>query len=51
MFFFELIGISNNDLAPAEKIPPMGPQFESGVIVKILGTDPLPGRKHIKVML
>ncbi|XP_026524495.1 la-related protein 7 isoform X2 [Notechis scutatus] len=43
--------ISNNDLAPAEKIHPMGPQFESGVIVKILGTDPLPGRKHIKDML
>ncbi|XP_032080362.1 la-related protein 7 isoform X1 [Thamnophis elegans] len=43
--------ISNNDLAPAEKIHPMGPQFESGVIVKILDTDPLPGRKHIKDML
>uniref|UniRef100_A0A8C5RQZ8 La-related protein 7 n=1 Tax=Laticauda laticaudata TaxID=8630 RepID=A0A8C5RQZ8_LATLA len=43
--------ISNNDLAPAEKIHPMGPQFESGVIVKILGTDPLPGRKCIKDML
>uniref|UniRef100_A0A8C6VMC1 La-related protein 7 n=1 Tax=Naja naja TaxID=35670 RepID=A0A8C6VMC1_NAJNA len=43
--------ISNNDLAPAEKIHPMGPQFERGVIVKILGTDPLPGRKHIKDML
>ncbi|XP_013917796.1 PREDICTED: la-related protein 7 isoform X3 [Thamnophis sirtalis] len=43
--------ISNNDLAPAEKIHSMGPQFESGVIVKILDTDPLPGRKHIKDML
>ncbi|XP_058049712.1 la-related protein 7 isoform X1 [Ahaetulla prasina] len=43
--------IGKNDLAPAEKIHPMGPQFESGVIVKILGTDPLPGRKHIKDML
>uniref|UniRef100_A0A2D4IFM9 XRRM domain-containing protein n=1 Tax=Micrurus lemniscatus lemniscatus TaxID=129467 RepID=A0A2D4IFM9_MICLE len=43
--------IGNNDLAPAEKIHPIGPQFESGVIVKILGTDPLPDRKHIKDML
>ncbi|XP_063165939.1 la-related protein 7 isoform X2 [Candoia aspera] len=43
--------ISNYGLAPAEKIHTMGPQFESGVIVKILSTDPLPGRKHIKDML
>uniref|UniRef100_A0A0K8RUZ4 La-related protein 7 n=1 Tax=Crotalus horridus TaxID=35024 RepID=A0A0K8RUZ4_CROHD len=43
--------IGNNDLVPVEKIHPMGPQFESGVIVKILSIDPLPGRKHIKDML
>ncbi|XP_007430784.1 la-related protein 7 isoform X2 [Python bivittatus] len=43
--------VSNDGLAPAEKIHTMGPQFESGVIVKILSTDPLPGRKHIKDLL
>ncbi|XP_070613972.1 la-related protein 7 isoform X2 [Erythrolamprus reginae] len=43
--------ISKKDLAPTEKIHPMGPQFEKGVIVKILAIEPLPGRKHIKDML
>ncbi|XP_048365208.1 la-related protein 7 isoform X1 [Sphaerodactylus townsendi] len=37
--------------APAEKAPTMGPQFESGVIVKIISPEPLPGRKHIKDIL
>ncbi|XP_042324543.1 la-related protein 7 [Sceloporus undulatus] len=37
--------------APAEKVHKMGPQFESGVIVKIISAEPLPGRKHIKDML
>ncbi|KAH0615931.1 hypothetical protein JD844_026583 [Phrynosoma platyrhinos] len=36
---------------PAEKDHKMGPQFESGVIVKIISAEPLPGRKHIKDML
>nr|XP_056711293.1 la-related protein 7 [Euleptes europaea] len=34
--------------APAEKAHTMGPQFEGGVIVKIISPEPLPGRKHIK---
>uniref|UniRef100_G1KKF4 La-related protein 7 n=3 Tax=Anolis carolinensis TaxID=28377 RepID=G1KKF4_ANOCA len=37
--------------APAEKVHSMGPQFESGVIVKIISAEPLPGRKHIKDLL
>uniref|UniRef100_A0AAY3ZXA0 La-related protein 7 n=1 Tax=Denticeps clupeoides TaxID=299321 RepID=A0AAY3ZXA0_9TELE len=31
-----------------DKETPAGPQFESGVIVKITHTQPLPGRKYIK---
>ncbi|XP_027758975.1 la-related protein 7 isoform X5 [Empidonax traillii] len=34
--------------APPAKANTMGPQFVSGVIVKIISTEPLPGRKHIK---
>ncbi|XP_060102900.1 la-related protein 7 isoform X3 [Heteronotia binoei] len=34
--------------APPEKAHTMGPQFEDGVIVKIISPEPLPGRKHIK---
>uniref|UniRef100_A0A8D0CG16 La-related protein 7 n=1 Tax=Salvator merianae TaxID=96440 RepID=A0A8D0CG16_SALMN len=34
--------------AHAEKVHTMGPQFESGVIVKIVSAEPLSGRKHIK---
>nr|XP_020657800.1 la-related protein 7 [Pogona vitticeps]XP_020657801.1 la-related protein 7 [Pogona vitticeps]XP_020657802.1 la-related protein 7 [Pogona vitticeps]XP_020657803.1 la-related protein 7 [Pogona vitticeps] len=45
-------GKSGQDgLAPVEKAHSMGPQFESGVIVKILSAEPLPGRKHIKDVL
>ncbi|NXM03540.1 LARP7 protein, partial [Tyrannus savana] len=36
------------DCAPPAKANTMGPQFVSGVIVKIISTEPLPGRKHIK---
>ncbi|NXT81366.1 LARP7 protein, partial [Zapornia atra] len=36
------------DPAPPAKANTMGPQFVSGVIVKIISTEPLPGRKQIK---
>uniref|UniRef100_A0A7M4EBI0 La-related protein 7 n=1 Tax=Crocodylus porosus TaxID=8502 RepID=A0A7M4EBI0_CROPO len=36
---------------PPAKASTMGPQFVSGVIVKIISTEPLPGRKHIKDVL
>uniref|UniRef100_A0A8C8R5M4 La-related protein 7 n=1 Tax=Pelusios castaneus TaxID=367368 RepID=A0A8C8R5M4_9SAUR len=39
---------ANEDSGPPEKANIMGPQFVSGVIVKIISTEPLPGRKHIK---
>ena len=45
-------GKTNQDVSvPVEKAHTMGPQFESGVIVKIISAEPLPGRKHIKDML
>ncbi|XP_015267368.1 PREDICTED: la-related protein 7 isoform X2 [Gekko japonicus] len=34
-----------------EKAHTMGPQFEGGVIVKVISPEPLPGRKHIKDIL
>ncbi|XP_008924652.2 la-related protein 7 isoform X1 [Manacus vitellinus] len=39
---------TSEDGAPPAKANTMGPQFVSGVIVKIISTEPLPGRKHIK---
>uniref|UniRef100_A0A8C0I0D3 La ribonucleoprotein 7, transcriptional regulator n=1 Tax=Balaenoptera musculus TaxID=9771 RepID=A0A8C0I0D3_BALMU len=36
---------------PQEKVNAAGPQFVSGVIVKIISTEPLPGRKQVRVML
>lgn len=33
---------------PQEKVNATGPQFVSGVIVKILSTEPLPGRKQVR---
>nr|XP_025038484.1 la-related protein 7 isoform X3 [Pelodiscus sinensis] len=39
---------TSEDSGPPEKTNTMGPQFVSGVIVKIISTEPLPGRKHIK---
>uniref|UniRef100_A0A8C4SBQ8 La-related protein 7 n=1 Tax=Erpetoichthys calabaricus TaxID=27687 RepID=A0A8C4SBQ8_ERPCA len=36
---------------PSEKPTPLGPQFVSGVIVKITHSEPLPGRKCIKDIL
>ncbi|KAJ6668832.1 hypothetical protein lerEdw1_012318 [Lerista edwardsae] len=41
----------NDGSAPAENVHTMGPQFESGVIVKIVSAEPLPSRKHIKDLL
>ncbi|XP_009663715.2 la-related protein 7 [Struthio camelus] len=38
----------SEDSAPPAKGNTMGPQFVSGVIVKIISTEPLPGRKQIK---
>ncbi|NXK10913.1 LARP7 protein, partial [Herpetotheres cachinnans] len=38
----------SGDSAPPAKANTMGPQFVSGVIVKIISTEPLPGRKQIK---
>ncbi|XP_061848196.1 la-related protein 7 [Colius striatus] len=39
---------TSEDYAPPAKVNTMGPQFVSGVIVKIISTEPLPGRKQIK---
>ncbi|KGL83721.1 La-related protein 7, partial [Tinamus guttatus] len=39
---------SSEDSDPPAKANTMGPQFVSGVIVKIISTEPLPGRKQIK---
>ncbi|NXI94500.1 LARP7 protein, partial [Psophia crepitans] len=39
---------ASEDSAPPAKANTMGPQFVSGVIVKIISTEPLPGRKQIK---
>ncbi|NWI91138.1 LARP7 protein, partial [Pitta sordida] len=38
----------SEDCAPPAKANTLGPQFVSGVIVKIISTEPLPGRKQIK---
>ncbi|XP_065489519.1 la-related protein 7 isoform X1 [Caloenas nicobarica] len=39
---------TSEDSAPPAKANTMGPQFVSGVIVKIISTEPLPSRKQIK---
>ncbi|NXX79578.1 LARP7 protein, partial [Urocolius indicus] len=39
---------TSEDYTPAAKVDTMRPQFVSGVIVKIISTEPLPGRKQIK---
>ncbi|KAM9580735.1 la-related protein 7 isoform 1-T4 [Guaruba guarouba] len=39
---------ASEDSAPPAKASTMGPQFLSGVIVKIISTEPLPARKQIK---
>ncbi|NWU94897.1 LARP7 protein, partial [Upupa epops] len=39
---------TSEEAAPPGKAITMGPRFVSGVIVKIISTEPLPGRKQIK---
>ncbi|XP_058149923.1 la-related protein 7 isoform X2 [Dasypus novemcinctus] len=39
---------NNEECDPQEKVNAMGPQFVSGVIVKIVSTEPLPGRKQVR---
>ncbi|NXW54029.1 LARP7 protein, partial [Eurystomus gularis] len=39
---------TGEDSAPPARANTMGPRFVSGVIVKIISTEPLPGRKQIK---
>uniref|UniRef100_A0A8C0FAM6 La-related protein 7 n=1 Tax=Bubo bubo TaxID=30461 RepID=A0A8C0FAM6_BUBBB len=45
---FEYNQSTSEDSAPPAKANTMGPRFVSGVIVKIISTEPLPGRKQIK---
>lgn len=39
---------NSEECGPQEKVNAAGPQFVSGVIVKIISTEPLPGRKQVK---
>ncbi|XP_058405911.1 la-related protein 7 isoform X2 [Diceros bicornis minor] len=39
---------NSEEPCPQEKVPAAGPQFVSGVIVKIVSTEPLPGRKQVR---
>ncbi|KAM7317955.1 la-related protein 7 [Alexandromys fortis] len=39
------------DCCPQEKVNAQGPQFVNGVIVKIMSTEPLPGRKQVRDVL
>ncbi|XP_036785872.2 la-related protein 7-like [Manis pentadactyla] len=38
---------NSEECCPQEKVNAAGPQFMSGVIVKIISTEPLPGRKQV----
>ncbi|GAB1288099.1 La-related protein 7 [Apodemus speciosus] len=42
---------SGQECAPQEKVSAQGPQFVTGVIVKIVSGEPLPGRKQVKDIL
>ncbi|KAM8969918.1 la-related protein 7-like isoform 2-T2 [Sarcophilus harrisii] len=42
---------NREDYQPTEKVNTVGPQFVSGVIVKIIGMEPLPSRKHLRETL
>lgn len=42
---------SGQECSTQEKVSAQGPQFVTGVIVKILSVDPLPGRKQVKDIL
>ncbi|XP_033611888.1 la-related protein 7 isoform X2 [Fukomys damarensis] len=44
-------GANGPECRPQEKVNPPGPQFMSGVIVKITSPEPLPGRKQVRDML
>nr|XP_048312850.1 la-related protein 7 [Myodes glareolus] len=39
------------ECCPQEKVNAQGPQFVTGVIVKITSKEPLPGRKHVRDVL
>ncbi|XP_055290592.1 la-related protein 7 isoform X1 [Moschus berezovskii] len=39
---------NSEECGPQEKVNAAGPQFLSGVIVKIISTEPLPGRKQVR---
>lgn len=39
------------ECCPQEKVNAQGPQFVNGVIVKIMSTEPLPGRKQVRDVL
>ncbi|XP_036857062.2 la-related protein 7 isoform X2 [Manis javanica] len=39
---------NSEECCPQEKVNTAGPQFVSGVIVKIISTEPLPGRKQVR---
>ncbi|XP_062963852.1 la-related protein 7 isoform X1 [Cynocephalus volans] len=39
---------NSEECRPEEKVNSTGPQFVSGVIVKIISTEPLPGRKQVR---
>ncbi|XP_075837492.1 la-related protein 7 isoform X2 [Microtus pennsylvanicus] len=42
---------SGKECCPQEKVNAQGPQFVNGVIVKIMSTEPLPGRKQVRDVL
>ncbi|KFO27965.1 La-related protein 7 [Fukomys damarensis] len=44
-------GANGPECRPQEKVNPPGPQFMSGVTVKITSPEPLPGRKQVRDML
>lgn len=43
--------VSHPESCPQEKVNAQGPQFVTGVIVKIMSTEPLPGRKQVRDVL
>lgn len=43
--------VSHPECCPQEKVNSQGPQFLNGVIVKIMSTEPLPGRKQVRDVL
>lgn len=43
--------VSRPECCPQEKVTAQGPQFVTGVIVKITSTEPLPGRKQVRDVL